>query len=119
MAAAGRGREGEVSALLANGADVRLASHDGSTASAWATKCVCLCTSMGVAIFCAPVIMPANGADVRLASHDGSTASACATKSAHYGAGSLTRVAFKAANRCTDAARQSLAGQHPLPFPSD
>jgi ankyrin repeat protein len=38
MAAAGRGRDAEVSALLANGADVRVTSHDGSTAAGWAAK---------------------------------------------------------------------------------
>jgi hypothetical protein len=38
MAAAGRGRDAEVSALLANGADVRLKSHDGLTAAGWAAK---------------------------------------------------------------------------------
>lgn len=43
MAAAGRGRDAEVSALLANGADVRLTSHDGSTAAAWAAKCAPHC----------------------------------------------------------------------------
>lgn len=38
MAAAGRGRDAEVSALLANGADVRLTSLDGSTAAGWAAR---------------------------------------------------------------------------------
>lgn len=38
MAAAGRGREAEVFALLGNGADILLASRDGSTASGWAAK---------------------------------------------------------------------------------
>ena len=38
MAAAGRGRDAEASALLANGADVRLASLDGSTAAGWAAR---------------------------------------------------------------------------------
>ena len=56
MAAAGRGRDAEVSALLANGADVLLKSKDGSTAAGWAAKCVscfteradpCLCRSCG------------------------------------------------------------------------
>ncbi len=39
MVAAGRGRDVEVSALLANGADVLLTSRDGSSASGWATRC--------------------------------------------------------------------------------
>ena len=38
MAAAGRGRDAEVSALLANGADVRLTSLDGSSAAGWASR---------------------------------------------------------------------------------
>jgi ankyrin repeat protein len=42
MAAAGRGRDAEVSALLANGADVRLASLDGSTAAGWAARCAAM-----------------------------------------------------------------------------
>ena len=45
MAAAGRGRDAEVSALLANGADVRLTSLDGSTAAGWAARCTRLASA--------------------------------------------------------------------------